>query len=67
MAAIRNIAYTLVLLGALNWGLVGIFNFDLVSFLLGDMSILSRIVYGLIGISAIYSAVTIRACDRSVI
>lgn len=50
---LKGIAYSLVLLGALNWGFVGAFNFDLVSFLFGDMSIISRIIYGLIGISAI--------------
>ncbi|MGN0014494.1 MAG: DUF378 domain-containing protein [Candidatus Gastranaerophilaceae bacterium] len=67
MNILRNIAYTLVLLGALNWGLVGIFQFDLVSFMLGDMSIWSRIVYGLIGISAVYAAFTTEACARTII
>ncbi|MFC1756752.1 DUF378 domain-containing protein [Patescibacteria group bacterium] len=44
----------LVVIGGLNWGLVGIFNFDLVATIFGDMSILSRIVYTLVGLSAIY-------------
>ena len=40
---------TLVIIGAVNWGLVGLFRFDLVSFLFGNMSWLSRIVYGIVG------------------
>ena len=59
---IKNTAFTLVLIGALNWGLVGLFQFDLVAFLLGKMSILSRIVYSLVGLSAIYVATMARTC-----
>ena len=51
-------SYFLVLLGALNWGLVGLFDFNLVEFMLGDMTLLARFVYGLIGISAAVAAVT---------
>ena len=61
---VRNIAYSFLLIGALNWGLVGVVNFDLVAFLFGDMTVLSRIVYTLVGISAIYAAFTTRACER---
>lgn len=53
MKAVNTIAYVLVIIGALNWGLVGFFNFDLVATLLGEMSAVSRIVYGLVGISAL--------------
>ncbi len=49
------IALILVIVGGLNWGLVGAFGFDLVATLFGDMSALSRIVYGLVGLSAIYA------------
>ena len=52
------IAFILVIIGALNWGLVGIFNFDLVATLLGVMSIASRVVYILVGLSAIYMLAT---------
>ncbi len=45
---------TLVIIGAINWGLIGFFRFDLVSFLFGDMSWISRIVYALVGISGLY-------------
>lgn len=51
----------LLIVGGLNWGLVGLFGFDLVAALLGDMSLLSRIVYALVGLSAVYRAVTFRA------
>lgn len=45
---------TIAIIGALNWGLIGIFRFDLVAFLLGDMSWFSRIVYILVGLSGLY-------------
>lgn len=47
-------ALTLVIVGGLNWGLVGAFDFNLVATLFGDMSTLSRIVYVLVGLSAVY-------------
>lgn len=53
----RGFDYTLlilVLIGAINWGLIGFFGFDLVSFLFGNMSWLSRIIYGLVGLSGLY-------------
>lgn len=62
MDIIYNICVTLVLIGALNWGLVALFKFDLVAALLagsgnfGNISMLSRIVYGLVGLSALYVA-----------
>lgn len=52
--AVDLLALVLVVVGGLNWGLVGLFNFDLVAMLFGDMSALSRIVYGLVGLSAVY-------------
>jgi len=53
------IAFILVVIGGLNWGLVGFFNFDLVATLFGDMSTVSRIVYDLVGLSALYAIFTI--------
>lgn len=50
------ITLVLVIVGGLNWGLVGFFDFDLVASIFGDMSSLSRIVYGLVGLSAVYLA-----------
>jgi hypothetical protein len=54
----------LLVVGGLNWGLVGLFGFDLVASLLGPMSSLSRIVYALVGLSAIYQAVSWKAIQR---
>ena len=54
MGALGWIAFVLVIVGALNWGLVGFFSFDLVAAIFGDMSMLSRIVYSLVGLSSIY-------------
>lgn len=45
----------LVIIGAINWGLVGFFDFNLVSTLFGSMSMLSRIIYAAVGISGLYS------------
>ncbi len=55
-------SYILVLVGALNWGLVGLFNFDLVAAIFGDMTILSRAVYALVGLSALISGITTYMC-----
>ena len=46
---------TLVIIGAINWGLIGFFRFDLVAFLFGNLSWLSRIVYALVGIGGLYT------------
>lgn len=51
------LALVLVIVGGLNWGLVGAMGFDLVATLFGDMSGLSRLVYVLVGLSAVYLAV----------
>ncbi|OGM92937.1 DUF378 domain-containing protein [Candidatus Wolfebacteria bacterium RIFOXYB1_FULL_54_12] len=52
--ALDWIALVLVIVGGLNWGLVGIFNFDLVTATFGVMSALSKTVYTLVGLSAVY-------------
>lgn len=51
---LNGTALTISIIGALNWGLIGLFRFDLVAFLFGDMSWLSRIVYVLVGICGLY-------------
>jgi uncharacterized membrane protein YuzA (DUF378 family) len=48
------ICLVLVIIGGLNWGLVGFFNFDLVAAIFGMMSMLSRIIYALVGLAALY-------------
>jgi len=57
-------ALVLVVVGGLNWGLVGLFDFDLVAFLFGDMTAISRVVYALVGISAVYLAYMVRSYAR---
>ena len=49
-----NTALTIVIIGAVNWLLVGIFRFDLVAFLFGNLSWISRIVYAVVGLSGLY-------------
>ena len=61
MKALDYIVLVLVIIGAVNWGLVGFFGLDLVAFLFGSMSILSRIVYAIIGICGLYA---ISYCGR---
>ncbi|MFZ2149919.1 MAG: DUF378 domain-containing protein [Minisyncoccia bacterium] len=62
--AVDYIALVLVVVGGLNWGLVGILKFDLVATLFGDMSGISRIVYALVGLSAVYVAVSLGQLAR---
>ena len=45
---------TLAIIGCVNWGLIGFFRFDLVAFLVGDMSWFTRIIYALVGLSGLY-------------
>ena len=52
--ALKWIAFILLVIGGLNWGLVGIFSFDLVAKIFGSMTIISRVVYALVGVSAIF-------------
>ena len=54
MKVIDKIALLLIIIGAINWGLIALFKFDLVAALFGEMSVLSRIVYGLVGISGLW-------------
>lgn len=47
-------ALTLVIIGAVNWGMIGIFKLDLVNLIFGNMTWMSRIIYTLVGISGLY-------------
>ncbi len=51
---IDKTALALIIIGAINWGLIGLFKFDLVATLFGEMSILSRIIYSLVGVSGLW-------------
>ncbi len=55
MKALDIIALVLVIIGAINWGLIGLFGFDLVAKIFGEMSMLTRIVYVLVAISGLWS------------
>ena len=68
MKTLHMIAYTLLWVGGLNWGLVGLFNFNLVTALLGMWPMLVTLVYVLVGLSAVYTAFThmgeCKACSK---
>lgn len=53
MKIIAWISFVLVIIGGINWGLVGFFNFNLVELLFGAVPVLMRIIYALVGIAAI--------------
>ena len=48
------IALTITIIGAINWGLIGFFDFNLVAFIFGSMSWISRIIYALVGLCGLY-------------
>ncbi len=52
---------TLLVIGGLNWGLIGLFDFNLVAAIFGQMTFLSRMIYILVGFAAVYDIVTIKA------
>lgn len=54
MKHINLLAMVLLLVGGLNWGLVGVFNYNLVTALLGDASMMTKVVYALVGLGALY-------------
>ena len=54
MKVIDTIALVLIIIGAINWGLIGVFSFNLVDTIFGTMSLLSRIIYTLVGISGLW-------------
>lgn len=53
MSAIQRIALVLTIIGAINWGLIGFFQFDLVAAIFGDNSAFTRIIYGIVGIAGL--------------
>jgi len=64
MKRIDVLAAILLVIGGLNWGLVGLLNFDLVAKLFGELSLLSRIVYSLVGLAAVYQALSWKAIQK---
>lgn len=55
MKTIDYISLLLVVIGAINWGLIGFLGFDLIRVIFGDMTVISRIIYSLVGIAGLYS------------
>jgi uncharacterized protein len=64
MKGMDVLAAILLVVGGLNWGLVGLFDFNLVAALFGEMSILSIVVYSLVGLSAVYQTFQWKAIQR---
>ncbi|MCL5407395.1 MAG: DUF378 domain-containing protein [Patescibacteria group bacterium] len=52
------ITLILLIIGGLNWGLIGIFRWDLVAVIFGDLSVISRVIYTLVGVSALYIGIS---------
>lgn len=65
MKALHLIAFILLVVGGLNWGLVGLFDWNLVEAIFGSVDWLERLVYILVGLSALYLLVTHRADCRT--
>ncbi len=57
MKGLKSAALILLIIGGINWGLVGLFNFDLVAKIFGTTSTLSRVVYALVGVAGLYMAI----------
>ena len=59
-----GIALVIVIIGAINWGLIGFFGFDLVAAIFGEMSTISRIIYAVVGICGVYQLSFFRYFNR---
>lgn len=55
------VSYALIVIGALNWGLVGLFGFDVVAALFGSVTTASRVIYAIIGVAAVYDLLSLPA------
>jgi hypothetical protein len=64
MKTLDTLVAILLVIGGLNWGLVGLFSFDLVKAILGDMTFLSRLVYIVVGLSAVYQGIQWKAIQK---
>ena len=67
MRVVNVIALILILIGGLNWGLVGFFDVNLVDMLFGEGSMLARVIYAIVGLAALYKvvvAVSVRAMGK---
>lgn len=64
MKTLDLVVWILLMIGGLNWGLIGFFEFNLVSAIFGEMTVATRIVYALVGIAALYDILAIKAIWR---
>ena len=64
MKKLDVIVAILLVIGGLNWGLVGLFDFDLVATIFGKLSGLSRLIYGIVGLSAVYQIFQWKAIQK---
>lgn len=55
MTPLDRIAFILLIIGGLNWGLVGFFEYDLVASIFGELTMVTKIIYALVGLSALYT------------
>lgn len=52
--ALDYVVLTIAIIGAINWGLIGFFRIDLVALLFGEMTMISRVIYSIVGLSGLY-------------
>lgn len=58
MSGVQRTALTIVIIGAINWGLIGFFHFDAISAIFGGVgTVISRIIYGIVGLAGLYSLI----------
>ena len=67
MRIVNTVTLVLLIVGGLNWGLVGVLGFDLVAAIFGQMSLLSRVVYALVGVSALWQLVPLFGGQRETV
>ena len=65
MCPVHMVLGLLVVVGALNWGLVGVFQFNLVNYLLGNWPMVERVVYGLVGLSGLLMLIPCKKCKEA--
>lgn len=65
MSALEWVAFVLVVVGAVNWGLVGLFGFNLVTTVLGVDTLLTKLVYVLVGVAGVYELVALTMTNKS--
>jgi len=60
MQSVDVVTFLLLVIGGINWGLIGFFEYNLVAAIFGEFTVLTRIIYALVGISALYEIFTLK-------